>query len=465
MVSTRRAGSGHDAVAVPEPALRPVEARFPNRYAARRARIYVDRGESGTAIVIRDPRGRERRIPAGPGGVTHVVLEHASAPGLLLGGLALRAEGGQVLACLPRMSWQPESPGDESVYDAGQAADDAAAFAAATGLPVTDNRRARPPGHTGHDGKPVTHPGAAGSARRSGDKPAAVVSYRTALPPWFLAARALLAVGAAGLLIAMLVGASLGSGKGAHSFASGGTYQALALTCAALVLAQPLLAGVLFARAWWLDRASGRGLPESAAALAPHPAGPTTSRFLRTASLRLFPADLVATGEDGEERWLPRSGPTGVAELVRVTVRGRPSRLELRTADGRPRAVLPWDDWFAGAGGERALADFAAAAGLPVREAEGKHIPESQETIWQYRPLRFSSASAAAGYLRWRGLPGPTSLGLPIIFGIFSAIAAVASPVALVLALAAVIMTAGPWYARRLARGRLDRPVKPGEAA
>ncbi len=473
-MSAGQAGPERSAEAVPEPALRPVEARFPDRAAARRARVYVDRSGSGTAIVIRDPRGRERRITAGPGGATRVVLEAGSAGGGLLGSLVLRGEADQVLARLPRVSWQPESPDDESVLDAGQAADDAAGFAAATGLPVTDDRRAghagggRGAGDRARGGARAGRQAAAAIARHPKDKQSAVVSFRTTLPAWFLVARALLAAAAAGLLIAILIDAELRSGKPGHSFASDGTYQALALACAVVVLAQPLLAWALITRAWRLDRATGRALPEPAATLAPHPAdsaGPTSPRFLRTASLRLFPADLVATGEAGEERWLPRSGPTGVTELARVTVRGKPSRLELRTADGRPRAVLPWAAWFGGAGGEQALAGFAALAGLPLREAEGPHIPEGREAIWPYRPLQFASASAAASRLSWRGLPGPASLGIPVIYGIFTAIAGAASPPAVAIALAAVLASAGPWFAGRLLRRRLDRPAQPGKTA
>jgi hypothetical protein len=462
-MTTSQAGPGPDPASIPEPALRPVEGRFPDRAAARRARVYVDRAGPVPAIVIRDPRGRERRIPAGPDGATRVVLEPALPSGGLLGSVVLRGEADRVLASFPRAYWQPEAVDDESLLDAGRPADDAAAFAAATGLPVTDDRRpgqaeAARGAHRGGRGAP-------GAPRRPAGPQAGVVTFRTTLPAWFLLARALLAAAAAGLLIALLILAAVRGGKHGHSFASDGTYQALAVACAAAVLAQPLLAGVLVARAWLLDRASARALPEPAATLAPHPAksaDPVSVRFLRTASLRLSPTDLVATNEEGEERWLPRAGPTGVTELTLVKVHGKPGRLELRTADGRPRAVLPWAPWFGGAGGEQALADFAADAGLPLREAEGQHIPEGAETIWPYRPLRFPSASSKASYLRWRGLPGAASLGIPLIYGIFTAIVGAASPTAVALAAAAVLGSAGAWLARRIARGRLDRPAVPG---
>jgi hypothetical protein len=452
MVSTRQAEPGQGALAVPEPALRPMDARFPDRWAARRARVYLDRGAGGTAIVIRDPRGRERRIPTGPGGAQRIVLAGPAGSGELLGSLDLIGGDGQVIARFPRLSWQPESLLDESVHQAGEAADDLAAFAAATGLPVSRD--------SGHHGAAPQQPAGRRRGRTPGGGPA--VTYRAALPAWFLTARAAAAAAAAGLLIALAFGAS--RGLAAHAAVTG-TYQALALACAAAVLAQPLLAGVLFARAWQLDRASARALPAPSAALSPHPAGEVSRRFLRTASLRLFPGDLVATEEGGEERWLPRSGPTGVTALVRVMVRGRPDRLELRTADGRPRAVLPWHDWFAGAGGEQALAGFAAAAGMPLTSADGKHIGSGEATVWQYRPLRFSSAAAAARYFRWRGLPGAASLGLPVVFGIFTAIIGAASPAALAMAMAAVLLAAGPWAARLLARRRLGRPVPPGGAS
>jgi hypothetical protein len=468
-MTTSQAGPGTGPASIPEPALRPVEGRFPDRAAARRARVYVDRSGPSAAIVIRDPRGRQRRIAAGHGGATRVVLEPAVPGGGLLGSVVLRGEAGQVLASFPRAYWQPEAPDDESLHDAGRPADDAAAFASATGLPVADERQAGQAAPAAHRGGRDT----VGPPRRPAGPQAGVVAFRTALPAWFLIARALLAAAAAGLLIAILIYAESTSGKTGHSFATDAVYQALALACAAAVLAQPLLAGVPLARAWLLDRASGLALPEPSATLAPRPGGhaasaghgasagsaPASERFLRTASLRLFPADLVVTSEAGEERWLPRTGPTGVTELARVTAGGRPSRLELRTADGRPRAVLPWAWWFAGAGGEQALAGFAAAAGLPVREAEGPHIPEGAETIWRYRPLRFPTAAAEARSLRWRGLPGSASVGIPVIYGIFTAIVGAASPPALALAALAVVVSAGSWLALRLARRRRDRPA------
>ncbi len=369
MVRTRATEADQITATVPEPALRPMDARFPNRYVVRRARVYVDHTGAQTMIVIRDPRGRERRIPAGPGGAARVVLErHSDAPGQFLGSLDLRDENGRVLARFPRLSWKPESWVDESVHLAGEAADDASAFAAATGLPVTGSSQTGSAGRP-RRGTPVTRSEAAFTGRHKGGN-VPVVSYGTVLPAWFLIARSLLSMVPAGVLIAFAVfDISHGTGKTlGHGFASTGTYRALALTWASAVLAQPLLAGVLFARAWWLDRAGTRALPAASAVLAPHPSGVTTRRFLRTASLRVFPGDLVVTEEGGEERWLPRSGPTGIAGLTRVTAKGKPDRLELRTADGRPRAVLPWEDWFAGVGGEEALAEFATGAGLPLGE-------------------------------------------------------------------------------------------------
>ncbi|MGE5132934.1 MAG: hypothetical protein ACM32E_08485 [Gemmatimonadota bacterium] len=52
-----------------------------------------------------------------------------------------------------------------------------------------------------------------------------------------------------------------------------------------------------------------------------------------------------------------------------------------------------------------------------------------------------------------------------MIFGVFTAIIGAASPAAVALAAAAVILAAGPWAARLIARSRLSRPVEPGEPA
>lgn len=85
--------------------------------------------------------------------------------------------------------------------------------------------------------------------------------------------------------------------------------------------------------------------------------------------------------------------------------------------------------------------------------------------FWVVMPLHFTSRAAASRYLRWRGLPGAASLGLPVIFGVFTAVIGAASPAAVALAAAAVILAAGPWAARLIARSRLSRPVEPGEPA
>lgn len=305
--------------------------------------------------------------------------------------------------------------------------------------------------------------GPGGLIGRSARRPSSWESSRTRwhCRPGFLAARVLLALAWAGPWIALSFEIVLRGAKTSHGLAVG-TYQALALICAVAALTQPLLAGALIARAWWVDRTSGRALRAPAATIAPHPARPVTRRFLRIASLRLLPADLVVTDGDGAERWLPRSGPVAVTGLARITVRGKPDRLELRTADGGPRAVLPWQDWFAGPGGEQELAGFASAAGLPLTDVEGKHLREDEETAWPYRrPWWSTSKRPASSYPRWADLPGGASLVLSVIPGIATAIVALTFPSAALLAIAAAVLTAAAWSARRLARRRLDGAVRP----
>ena len=54
----------------------------------------------------------------------------------------------------------------------------------------------------------------------------------------------------------------------------------------------------------------------------------------------------------GRERRLPRGGPRGVTTAA-VVRPGTPSaQLELRTADGTPRATLPWPVWFGADGAD-----------------------------------------------------------------------------------------------------------------
>lgn len=65
-----------------------------------------------------------------------------------------------------------------------------------------------------------------------------------------------------------------------------------------------------------------------------------TRRFCERASVRVLPTDVVVTNAIGEESWYARSGPNGIARLMRLTDPRTRAYLgvELRDADGEARA-------------------------------------------------------------------------------------------------------------------------------
>ncbi|MET9912718.1 hypothetical protein ABZZ74_39055 [Streptomyces sp. NPDC006476] len=111
-----------------------------------------------------------------------------------------------------------------------------------------------------------------------------------------------------------------------------------------------------------------------AVVIAPDPAveAEVTRRFLRTASVRVLPGDVVVTDTIGQERWIARRGAHGISRLVRLTVPGtrQPLGVEFRDGNGEVRALLPWSYWFAGPQGQDRWTEMVAALSVPEADEE-----------------------------------------------------------------------------------------------
>ncbi|MEU3334028.1 hypothetical protein [Streptomyces sp. NPDC006668] len=111
-----------------------------------------------------------------------------------------------------------------------------------------------------------------------------------------------------------------------------------------------------------------------AVVITPDPAAEAevTPRFLRTASVRVLPGDVVVTDTIGQERWIARRGAHGISRLVRLTAPGtrQPLGVEFRDGNGEVRALLPWTFWFAGPQGQERWTDMVAALSVPEADEE-----------------------------------------------------------------------------------------------
>jgi hypothetical protein len=226
-----------------------------------------------------------------------------------------------------------------------------------------------------------------------------------------------------------------------------------------------LLASSLVAVGLWLGTAVRDRLPEDAVpAVRPHPSGPVTRRFRRTASLRIEPEDVVVVDGLGRERRLPRTGTHGVTTAAVVRAGTPHAQLELRTASGTPRATLPWREWFGGAGGDAALETACASAGLPLeRRAAPARRPETEEQTARliYSPPRREFVAAST----WpHGLPGQAAVWQTAPFASFLLIYSLGggAPAGAQWALVAtLLLTAVPQVVRLLGRRVwLDVPVR-----
>ena len=227
------------------------------------------------------------------------------------------------------------------------------------------------------------------------------------------------------------------------------------------LLLSTLAAAGLWASALLAGRDPGAGAPT----LRPRPVVPSTRRFRRTAQLRLEPEDVVVADGLARERRLPRAGSRGVitAAVVRP---GTPSaQLELRTADGTPRATLPWPLWFGADGADAALERACADAGLRLdRSAAPARRPQDEEQL--ARGIHSPPGPATVSAATWpAGLPGQAAAWQTSAFAAFLLMYgflvdyAVAGTIALVVTL---VLTAGLQRGRLLWRRLvLDRPGGP----
>jgi hypothetical protein len=236
---------------------------------------------------------------------------------------------------------------------------------------------------------------------------------------------------------------------------------ALWTAAASGLLLSTLAAAGLWASALLAGRDPGAGAP----VLRPRPVVPSTRRFRRTAQLRLEPEDVVVVDGLGRERRLPRGGSRGVtgAAVVRP---GTPSaQLELRTADGTPRATLPWPLWFGADGADAGLERACADAGLRLdRSAAPARRPQDEERL--ARGIHSPPGPATVSAATWpSGLPGQAAAWQTAAFAAFLLMYgflvdyALAGTIALVVTL---VLTAGLQWGRLLWRRLvLDRPGGP----
>ena len=402
------------------PAARLSAQRFPDRHAVRRARLT---GIDG-ALVVADPDGRERRLPVGPTGVTRAV--HVTGPELAamhppsLGAVDLHMANGTRAYRLLVDRWVPEA---DELTDPGEALrrSELREVLGMAGLQLGTIR---------------------GSAARDalGDGTAAPLVSMPALPLWFTVLRSLAVVFVVGVLMTVVLTDSGGR----------------ALTAAAgALLVSTLASSVLWLRALRRDRVP----PATGPALRPRPAGQATRRFVRTAELRAEPDDVVVIDGIGTERWLPRRGPLGVRQLAVVRAGTATAAVEVRAADGTPRATLPYAPWFGGDGGAEALEELARAGGLElVPDARGTRRvgPEYEAARRAFAPRRRKEVSALLTYPP--GVPGAAAFQQT---GIFAAILLIGGEDVLgrALAAASLALSGGVMLGRGALRALwLDRP-------
>jgi hypothetical protein len=213
-----------------------------------------------------------------------------------------------------------------------------------------------------------SHP--AGSVESRRDESRVDLAVDADLPRWHSWVRGL---GLFGWLVAVVI-----------AFSADLVWAMPVAACALLLI--PVSDGIVRGAAWWRNRTTG--VFAEALVFRPSPTGRVTRRFLRTASVRVLPGDVVLTNTVGEERWLGRTGTHGVSELVRLVApaTAEPLAVEFRDRRGEARALLPWKHWFAG---DQGLADWArlqSALGVPVADEELRHTMSAQDW-WQGHQL------------------------------------------------------------------------------
>ncbi|MFJ6982529.1 MULTISPECIES: hypothetical protein [unclassified Streptomyces] len=344
----------------PVPVVRPRGMRAHAVASVRQARIYAD----GRDIVVRDRRLSERRYAVGPSGITRAVLvppgdvwrTALKRPAELWGVLFFRNAAGHDVLRVPIADWLPEARTVAAMeLTPAQCLDRTGlrTLVAQLGIPLEEP----PPPAAESIGvtstrNTTTGPNASDAPNRSDW--AATPEF----PRWHAWVRG---VGGLGWLLAWGI------------LIVTGAQWMLAVVAGALLLVPGADLAVRVS-AWWRHRRDlgpGGGFADSVLiAPSPEPGAGATPRFLRTASLRVLPDDVVLTDAAGLERWIGRSGSQGVARLVRLVTAdsGRPLGVEMRDGNGDTRALLPWRHWFAGPDGEARWSALRSALSVPVTD-------------------------------------------------------------------------------------------------
>lgn len=329
------------------------------RDAVRRSRLYTE----GRNLVVRDRRMRERRYPVGAGGIRRAVFlppgdlweTVSKRPAERWGVLVFQKEDGSDVVRVPLAEWLPEAedvgagelrPGNCLNRTGLRELVDA------LGIPLEERSAPRD---------------RAGEGREKGQRAHRVVPGE--LPRWYSWIKG---TGAFAWLIALVIG-----------FAADLDW-CMPVAAGALLLL-PAIDIAVRVRGWWLIRRDERpgGLLAEAVVITPSPGAATrpTRRFRETAAVRILPHDVVVTNAAGEERWLAKGGPYGVARLVRVSApkSRNPLGVEVRDGQGETRVLLPWASWFAGPDGQGRWSQLVSALGVPLADEEfGKRLADGE---------------------------------------------------------------------------------------
>lgn len=346
-----------------EPAARPGGMPPHGAHVVRTARLYAD----GTHLVVRDARCRERRYAVGADGIRRAVFYSPNdlweivqkRPADRWGVLVFQGENGRDLLHVPLAAWLPEA-GSIGAMDLRPhtclSRTGLRALVEKLGIPLEESPQSLTASGVPDDGR--------------GNR--ADRAVHAAVPRWHGLARGF---GMFGWFIALVIG-----------FAADLSW-ALPVAAGALFVL-PAADAVVRVRAWWRNRQHRR--PAETTEIRPSPAAGSggTRRFLRTASVRVLPHDVILINALGEERWLGRAGTHGVARLVRLVAAttGEPLGVEVRDRAGEARALLPWRFWFAGSQGHEGWTALGAALGVPVAD-EKYQQPRDAQPWWQGHAL------------------------------------------------------------------------------
>ncbi|MGR6537036.1 hypothetical protein [Streptomyces rochei] len=328
-----------------------------------RARLYAD----GRDLVVRDARGGEHRYAVGADGIRRAVFYPPTdlwgivqkRPEDRWGVLVFKGDDGRDLLHVPLAGWLPEARCLGALDLRPRKCLDR------TGLGQLVERLRIP---LEVSPERVTASGVPDDGW--GSRPYRAVHAE--LPAWHGCAKPL---GVFGWFIALVI-----------SVAARLPW-ALTVAAAALFLL-PAGDAVVRVRGWWCKRRQARLADKTEIRPSPAAGSGATRRFLRTASLRVLPHDVVLTNALGEERRLGRTGAHGVARLVRLVDAGtgEPLGVELRDGQGEVRAVLPWRSWFAGSPGSDGWTTLVDALKVPVSDEKYRRRRDARPW-WQDHTL------------------------------------------------------------------------------